>query len=94
MLFGFLPFGSLLLLPLTDRFPAWSNRGGDPGRYNYSWGGGISPEISLARITIEVISPRGVLRQRQNSRAAFLTLVSLQVAGVEIVTIRWRLRRL
>jgi uncharacterized SAM-binding protein YcdF (DUF218 family) len=30
MLFGFLPLGSLLLLPLTERFPAWSNHGGDP----------------------------------------------------------------
>jgi uncharacterized SAM-binding protein YcdF (DUF218 family) len=30
MLFGFLPIGSLLLFPLTERFPVWSNHGGDP----------------------------------------------------------------
>lgn len=59
LLFGFLPFGALLLLPLTERFPAWVNRGGDPDGIIVLGGGGISPEISFARSTIEVTNSAG-----------------------------------
>jgi uncharacterized SAM-binding protein YcdF (DUF218 family) len=59
MFFGFLPFGSFLLLPLTERFPAWSNHDGDPDGMIILGGGGVSPEISLARNTIEVNSSAG-----------------------------------
>ena len=58
ILFGFLPFGSLLLLPLTERFPAWSNHGSDPDGM-IILGGGINPEISLVRGSIEVTSSAG-----------------------------------
>jgi uncharacterized SAM-binding protein YcdF (DUF218 family) len=57
-LFGFLPLGSLLLLPLTERFPAWSNHGGDPDGM-IILGAGINPKISLARDSIEVTSSAG-----------------------------------
>ena len=59
LLFGLLPFGALLLLPLTERFPAWENRGGDPDGIVVLGGGGISPEISFARNTIEVTNSAG-----------------------------------
>jgi uncharacterized SAM-binding protein YcdF (DUF218 family) len=58
MLFGFLPLGSLLLLPLTERFPAWSNHDGDPDGM-IVLGGGINPEVSTARDSIEVTGSAG-----------------------------------
>src|SRR6267142_5871033 len=58
-LLGFFPFGSLLLLPLTERFPAWTSKDGDPDGVIVLGGGGINPEISAARNSIEVTNSAG-----------------------------------
>jgi uncharacterized SAM-binding protein YcdF (DUF218 family) len=52
--FGIFPTASLLLLPLTERFPAWTNQDGDPDGIIILGGGGINPQISVARNTVEV----------------------------------------
>jgi uncharacterized SAM-binding protein YcdF (DUF218 family) len=51
---GILPTASLLLLPLTERFPAWTNQDGDPDGIIILGGGGINPQMSVARNTVEV----------------------------------------
>ena len=53
-LLGFFPFGSLLLLPLTERFPAWTNEDGDPDGVIILGGGGISPEILVGPLEVEI----------------------------------------
>jgi uncharacterized SAM-binding protein YcdF (DUF218 family) len=58
-LLGFSPFSSLLLLPLTERFPAWTNKDGDPDGVVILGGGGINPEISAARNSLEVTNSAG-----------------------------------
>jgi uncharacterized SAM-binding protein YcdF (DUF218 family) len=58
LLCGVGPFGTLLLLPLTDRFPAWTNHGGDPDGI-IILGGVISGDISAARNSIEVSGAAG-----------------------------------
>ena len=50
---GIFPTASLLLLPLTERFPAWTNLEGDPDGIVILGGGGIDPQISAAQNTIE-----------------------------------------
>ena len=58
-LLGFFPIGSLLLLPLTERFPAWTNKDGDPDGIIILGGGGINPQISAARNSVEVSNSAG-----------------------------------
>lgn len=58
-LLGFSPIGSLLLLPLTERFPAWTNKDGDPDGVIILGGGGINPQISAARDSVEVSNSAG-----------------------------------
>ena len=50
---GFSPLGNLLLLPLTERFPAWS-AGGRPPDGVIVLGGSIDPERSQARGSLEM----------------------------------------
>jgi uncharacterized SAM-binding protein YcdF (DUF218 family) len=58
LLAGFLPVGSLLFLPLTERFPPFANDGRDPDGI-IILGGIISPDISAARNSIEVSGNAG-----------------------------------
>ena len=55
LVIGFSPLGNLLLLPLSERFPAWS-AGGRPPDGIIVLGGAIDPEISQARGSLEVDS--------------------------------------
>lgn len=50
---GLSPLSNVLLLTLTDRFPAWQAGGSDPDGV-IVLGGAIDPEVSLARNEIEV----------------------------------------
>lgn len=50
---GFSPLGNLLLLPLTERFPAWS-AGGRPPDGIIVLGGAIDPERSHVRGSLEM----------------------------------------
>lgn len=51
--FGYSPLGNLLLLPLSERFPAWS-AGGRPPDGIIVLGGSIDPERSQARGSLEM----------------------------------------
>lgn len=53
--FGYSPLGNLLLLPLTERFPAWSAAGRVPDGI-IVLGGAIDPEGSEARGSLEMDS--------------------------------------
>src|ERR1700674_249915 len=57
-LIGFLPVGSLLFLPLTERFPPFANEGRDPDGI-IILGGIISTDISAARNSNEVSGNAG-----------------------------------
>ena len=56
---GFFPIGSLLILPLTERFPVWTNKNGGPDGIIILGGGGINPQISAARNVVEVSNSAG-----------------------------------
>jgi uncharacterized SAM-binding protein YcdF (DUF218 family) len=58
-LIGVFPVGALLLLPLTERFPAWTNQDGDPDGIIILGGAVINPQISAARNSLEVGSSAG-----------------------------------
>lgn len=53
LLLGFSPIGNWLLLPLSERFPAWSDDGGKPAGV-IVLGGAIDGSLSAARGSIEV----------------------------------------
>lgn len=53
LLFGFSPLGNLLMLPLSERFPAWHDTGRVPDGI-IILGGAINPELSAARGTAEI----------------------------------------
>lgn len=53
LLFGFSPIGNLLLLPLSDRFPAWQDNGGKPAGI-IVLGGAVDGTLSDARRSIEL----------------------------------------
>ncbi len=55
LIMGFSPLGILLLLPLSERFPAWS-AGGRPPDGIIVLGGAIDPERSQARGSLEMDS--------------------------------------
>ena len=55
LLFGFSPAGSLLLLPLTERFPIWQGDGRDPDGI-IVLGGAIDADVSAARGALETDS--------------------------------------
>ncbi len=55
LIMGFSPLGNLLLLPLSERFPAWS-AGGRPPDGIIVLGGAIDPERSQARGSLELDS--------------------------------------
>lgn len=55
LLFGFSPVGSLLLLPLTERFPAWQSDGRDPDGV-IVLDGAINAEVSDVRGSLELDS--------------------------------------
>lgn len=48
VLFGYSPWGRLLLLPLEERFPPWNSSRGPPAGI-VVLGGAIAPEVSAAR---------------------------------------------
>jgi uncharacterized SAM-binding protein YcdF (DUF218 family) len=50
LIFGFSPVGALLLLPLEARFAPWNPETGDPAGI-IVLGGGVDPELSVARGT-------------------------------------------
>lgn len=52
---GFSPIGNILLLPLTERFPVWDARHGDPDGI-IVLGGSIDADISSVRNSIELDS--------------------------------------
>jgi uncharacterized SAM-binding protein YcdF (DUF218 family) len=58
VLVGFLPIGTLMLLPLTERFPPWVNQGRDPDGI-IILGGAINPTLSAARNSIELTDNAG-----------------------------------
>ncbi|MEW6642816.1 MAG: YdcF family protein [Pseudomonadota bacterium] len=53
LLVGYSPLSTLLLLPLTERFPAWQSDGRDPDGV-IVLGGTINPDISVARGSVEL----------------------------------------
>jgi uncharacterized SAM-binding protein YcdF (DUF218 family) len=53
LVFGYSPLGNLLLLPLSERFPAWQADGPVPDGI-IVLGGSIDPEISEARGAVEM----------------------------------------
>ncbi|MBU8967162.1 YdcF family protein, partial [Streptococcus pneumoniae] len=53
LVFGYSSLGNLLLLPLTERFPAWSAAGRTPDGI-IVLGGSIDPERSQARGSLEM----------------------------------------
>ncbi len=53
LVFGYSPLGNLLLLPLSERFPAWSAGGRAPDGI-IVLGGAIDPERSQARGSLEM----------------------------------------
>jgi uncharacterized SAM-binding protein YcdF (DUF218 family) len=53
LLFGYSPAGEMLLLPLSERFPAWQSDGRDPDGI-IVLGGAIDPDTSVARHALEV----------------------------------------
>ncbi|RTL50251.1 MAG: YdcF family protein [Bradyrhizobiaceae bacterium] len=53
LLFGFSPLGNVLLLTLSERFPAWHDTGRVPDGI-IVLGGAINPELSAARGTAEI----------------------------------------
>lgn len=55
VVFGLLPAGNLLLLPLTERFPAWQSDGRDPDGV-IVLGGAIDADVSVARGALETDS--------------------------------------
>lgn len=55
LVFGFSPVGNLLLLPLTERFPAWNPVGPDPVGI-IVLGGAVEAESSAARGVLELNS--------------------------------------
>lgn len=55
LVLGFSPLGNLLMLPLSERFPAWSAAGRSPDGI-IVLGGAIDPETSQARGSLEVDS--------------------------------------
>jgi len=55
LVMGFSPLGHLLMLPLSERFPAWS-AGGRPPDGIIVLGGAIDPETSQARGSLEMDS--------------------------------------
>lgn len=55
LVMGFSPLGNLLLLPLSERFPAWSAAGRPPDGI-IVLGGAIDPERSQARGSLEMDS--------------------------------------
>ncbi|MDQ8726326.1 YdcF family protein [Bradyrhizobium sp. LHD-71] len=52
---GFSPLSNALLLPLSERFPAWESGGRDPEGV-IVLGGAIDPEVSAARDAVELDS--------------------------------------
>jgi uncharacterized SAM-binding protein YcdF (DUF218 family) len=56
LLFGYVPLGNVLLLSLSERFPAWQFDGRDPDGI-IVLGGGIDSEVSAARNTVELDAP-------------------------------------
>src|SRR6476620_9748576 len=56
LLFGYSPLGNVLLLSLSERFPAWQFDGRDPDGI-IVLGGGIDSEVSAARNTVELDAP-------------------------------------
>ena len=58
LIFGFSPVGALLLLPLETRFAPWNPEAGDPTGI-IVLGGGVDPELTLARGT-PALGPSGV----------------------------------
>lgn len=52
---GFSPIGNLLLLPLSERFPAWKDDGGKPAGI-IVLGGAVDGTISEARGAVEINS--------------------------------------
>jgi uncharacterized SAM-binding protein YcdF (DUF218 family) len=55
LLFGYSPLGNVLLLTLTERFPAWQADGRDPDGI-IVLGGAIDSEVSAARQALELDS--------------------------------------
>ncbi len=53
LLFGFAPIGNLMLLPLSERFPAWKDGGNNPAGI-IVLGGAIDGPLSRARGLVEV----------------------------------------
>ncbi|MEO6381750.1 MAG: YdcF family protein [Nitrobacter sp.] len=53
LIFGYSPLSNVLLLTLSERFPAWHFDGRDPDGI-IILGGSIHPEISAARHTVEI----------------------------------------
>lgn len=53
LLLGFAPIGNMLLLPLSERFPAWLDNGGKPAGI-IVLGGAIDGTLSTARGSVEV----------------------------------------
>lgn len=52
LLFGYSPLGNVLLLPLSERFPAWQANGRTPDGI-IVLGGAIDPDVSAARNSLE-----------------------------------------
>src|SRR6478735_238606 len=50
---GLSPLGDALMLPLSERFPPWQERGGAPAGI-VVLGGAISPGVSAARNAVEL----------------------------------------
>lgn len=55
LLFGFSPLGNLLLLPLSERFPAWRDEGSKPAGI-IVLGGAVDGNVSAARGAVEINS--------------------------------------
>lgn len=55
LVMGYSPLGNLLLLPLTERFPAWNAEGRAPAGI-IVLGGAIDPEVTAARGSLEMDS--------------------------------------
>jgi len=53
LVIGYSPLSTLMLLPLTERFPAWQSDGHDPDGI-IVLGGAINPDVSAARGSVEL----------------------------------------
>ncbi len=80
---GFSPLGHLLLLPLTERFPAWSAAGRPPDGI-IVLGGAIDPDTSQARGSLEMDASPNALSRCCNWRAAIRRRGSFSAAGAPI----------